>query len=296
MKYRVMHTTVYQYESAVSVSHNHVTMSPRDSPWIRCRWHRLTIHPATNWTRKRSDYFGNLVHAFAIEQGHQQLTVTAASHVEVIPQCLPPLEESPAWDRLVADLDDGRDCDWLESSLYRFASPRIPCSRELADYGRASFQAGQPILVAAQALTRRIHEEFQYDPQATDVQTEVEQVLELRRGVCQDFAHLQVAILRSLGLPTRYVSGYLRTVPPPGRPRLVGADQSHAWVSLYCGQDIGWVDLDPTNDCFCGVDHVPIAWGRDYSDVMPFRGVFLGGGQHELKVSVDVCPLDSFPQ
>lgn len=294
MKYRIVHTTSYDYESTISVSHNRVILTPRDCNWVRSLWHRLTVHPAPHWSVKRNDIFGNLVHVFGIEEGHSTLTVTAASQLEVRGQALPSPSESPNWESLVARQTDrltSEEAD-LEMVPFRFRSPKIEPSESFATYGRISFAAKRPILEAAAELNAQIFHDFKYDKDSTDVQTPIEKAFEQRRGVCQDFAQIQVAVLRSLGLSARYVSGYLRTLPPPGKERLVGADQSHAWVSLYCGRELGWVDLDATNNIFCGQDHIPIAWGRDYTDVIPFRGVFLGDGRHKLDVSVDVCPLD----
>ncbi|HSG73308.1 MAG TPA: transglutaminase family protein, partial [Planctomycetaceae bacterium] len=159
---------------------------------------------------------------------------------------------------------------------------------EFADYARISFPPQRDILSAAKDLTQRVFQEFEFDKRATTVTTPVEEVFRHRKGVCQDFAHLQIALLRSLRLPARYVSGYLRTIPPPGKPRLIGSDATHAWLSLYCGADLGWIDLDPTNNLLPSTDHITIAWGRDYSDVPPLRGVYIGGGSHSLSVSVDV--------
>jgi len=295
MKYRVVHTTTYQYKTPISVSHNRVTLTPRESRGLRCLWHRLTVHPAPTWSIKRHDYFGNLVHVFGIEEGHSQLTVTAASQVEIFTPRLPEANMTPPWESVANFAGPASSDEQIAAALFRYRSPRIIPSRHLAAYAQRSFPAHRPILQGALDLNARMHAEFQYDKESTDVNTTVEQAFELRRGVCQDFAQVQIAILRSLGLPARYVSGYLRTISPPGKERLVGADQSHAWVSLYCGPEAGWIDLDPTNNCLGGSEHVPIAWGRDYSDVVPFRGVFLGDGRHHLEVSVDVSPLDDVP-
>ena len=172
-----------------------------------------------------------------------------------------------------------------------FDSPCIQRAATWFDYAATEFTPGRPAIAAALGLNRKIHEEFHYDNEATNVNTPLQTVFELRRGVCQDFAHAAIACLRSAGLAARYVSGYIRTIPPPGKPRLVGADASHAWVSVYLGPRLGWVGLDPTNNVVCASDHIPVAWGRDYRDVVPVRGVFLGGGTHELEVSVDVTPL-----
>lgn len=291
MKYRVTHTTTYQYESSVNVSHNQVLLLPREAPGIRCHRSHLNIQPPPDISSQRLDYFGNRVHSFSIEESHRRLVVTAHSEVEVFGGGARALERSPVWQEVVKGVKQQSDPRCLEASLYQFDSQRVHRSLLFAEYGRRAFGVGRPILAAALELTQQIFADFQYDSKATDVNTSVEQAFELRRGVCQDFAQVQIAVLRSLGLAARYVSGYLRTIPPEGKTRLIGADQSHAWLSLYCGEEWGWVDLDPTNQCLCGTDHVPIAWGRDYSDVVPFRGVFLGGGQHQLTVSVDVCPV-----
>ncbi|OYW11667.1 MAG: hypothetical protein B7Z55_19015 [Planctomycetales bacterium 12-60-4] len=180
----------------------------------------------------------------------------------------------------------------LEALQFTFDSPSVTAPAAVGQYAAESFPAGRPILEGVRHLTTRIHEDFKFDPRATTVSTPVVEVFEHRRGVCQDFAHLEIAALRSLGIPARYVSGYLRTIPPPGRPRLVGTDASHAWLSVYCGE-AGWIDVDPTNDCIVSTDHITVAWGRDYSDVCPIKGVFVGGGTHQMTVSVDVQPLES---
>jgi transglutaminase-like putative cysteine protease len=203
-----------------------------------------------------------------------------------------PEDDGPPWEQIASDVRGETDPAWLDACRFVFDSPRIRRSPEFADYVRGSFESQRPILSAVRDLTHRIHGDFRYDKLATDVGTATEDAFRQRSGVCQDFAHIEIASLRSLGIPSRYVSGYLRTAPAAGQPRLVGADQSHAWVAAYCGPQIGWVDLDPTNDCLCSTDHIPIAFGRDYNDVVPLRGVFLGGGEHLLKVSVDVAPID----
>jgi transglutaminase-like putative cysteine protease len=179
----------------------------------------------------------------------------------------------------------------LEAAEFLFDSPLIKSNDDFADYSRPSFPKGRPILEAVQDLSERIHKDFKFDPSATDVSTPVTQVLKDRRGVCQDFAHLQIACLRSIGLPARYVSGYLNTIPPPGQPKLAGADASHAWVSFYCDAH-GWIDIDPTNNQIPNLQHITVGWGRDYSDVSPVRGVVLGSAGHALKVSVDVRPTE----
>jgi transglutaminase-like putative cysteine protease len=196
-----------------------------------------------------------------------------------------------SWEEVRRWLHDGIGEQVLDPNQYLFSSPYVPVSAALADYARPSFPPGRPLLAAALDLTRRIHQDFEYDSDATTVSTPVEEVLQQRRGVCQDFSHLQIACLRSLGIAARYVSGYMLTMPPPGQPRLIGVDASHAWVSVYC-PDLGWVDLDPTNDLMVDTLHVTVACGRDFSDVSPIHGVILGGGEHELEVQVTVRPVE----
>lgn len=292
MKYKITHTTSYVYSTPVGVCHNLLMLTPREEPGVRCRSHRLVIRPTPQISARRTDYFGNHVHAFSIEENHRQLTVTATSRVQVSPAELPAPETTAAWDGVVAAVAKQTEPRWLEVCMFDFDSPRVRRSPDFADYARPSFEAGKPILKGIADLTSRIHHDFKYDKQATSVTTSTEQAFHKRRGVCQDFTHIEIACLRSIGLPARYVSGYLRTIPPPGKPRLVGADQSHAWVSVYCGNELGWVDTDPTINTLCAKDHIAIARGRDYDDVVPIRGVFLGGGEHQLSVSVDVAPIE----
>jgi transglutaminase-like putative cysteine protease len=215
--------------------------------------------------------------------------VSAIHRIQVRPE-LPPIPEStPPWEQVRDRLPQELDVEWLDAYQYVFDTRSASARPEFHRYALESFTPGRPILLAALDLTARIFREFTYDPRATNVTTPIREVFEHRRGVCQDFAHLQIACLRSLGLAARYVSGYLSTLPPPGRPRLVGADATHAWVSLFCGE-YGWVDLDPTNNQIPADRHVLLAWGRDYDDVSPVKGVILGGGAHSVIVSVDVMP------
>lgn len=292
MNYRIVHTTGYTYGAPVSVCHNLVMLTPRSEPGVACRTHRLLIRPVPQFSARRQDAFGNLVHSFSIEESHRQLTVTATSRVEISPRALPAPETTPAWDDVRRTIRERVDLLWLDAAPFLFDSPRIRRGPEFAEYAAPSFPAGRPVLEALLDFVSRVHREFRYDKTATHVETLTEEAFRIRKGVCQDFAHVALAALRSLGLAARYVSGYLRTLPPPGRPRLVGADQSHAWLSVYCGETVGWVDVDPTNDCVCGTNHVPVARGRDYGDVVPIKGVFLGGGEHVLTVSVDVAPVE----
>lgn len=288
--YKITHTTTYKYVEMVPVCHNEVHLTPRDTDTQTCHNFRLQIKPEPDLVSRRTDYFGNQVHSFSIPEGHRRLSVSATSRVHVRERELTPADQSCPWEIVRDGLIQTQDLERLEAIQYLFDSPSVIISENLRDYAKPSFPEGRPILEAVADLTTRIHKDFKYDPRATTVNTPLEDVLELRRGVCQDFAHLQIGCLRSLGLPARYVSGYLRTIPPPGKPRLIGADASHAWLSIFCNE-IGWVDVDPTNDCFINLDHITVAWGRDYTDVCPIKGVFVGGGAHAMTVSVDVEPL-----
>lgn len=288
--YRVVHTTTYVYSETVPICLNEAHLGPRDTYWQSCHQFRLTIKPTPHAIGQRRDYFGNQLHHFSIQEGHKRLSVTATSRVDVRSRELPALNLSPSWESVRDGLQGSHETARIDAVQFLFDSPSVVLSDRLRKYASPSFPAGCPILEGVTDLTARIHQEFKYDPRATTVNTPLEDVLNLRRGVCQDFAHLQIGCLRSLGLPARYVSGYLRTIPPPGKPRLIGADASHAWLSVYCN-DWGWVDVDPTNNCLSNTDHITVAWGRDYRDVCPINGVFVGGGSHAMSVSVDVEPL-----
>ena len=286
VKYDVVHTTEYDYSESVSVSHHVARLSPRTLPRQKCLHHELHIEPAPAVTTTHVDYFGNATTFFAMQGAHKHLTVRARSKVALSAPSVPRPSDTPPWE---AALD--RAALPLEAVECVFDSTLIRASAELAAYARPSFPAGRPLLEAVTDLTRRVHEDFTFDPKATTVATPLTEVFKSRRGVCQDFARLEIACLRSLGLAARYVSGYLETVPPPGTPRLLGADASHAWLAVYC-PEIGWIDVDPTTNLLPSTRHVTLAWGRDYSDVSPLRGVILGGGQHSLRVSVDVIRLN----
>lgn len=294
MRYRITHTTTYNYSDAVPICHNEVHLTPRDGRGQVCLSHRLAIRPKPTTLARRNDYFGNQCHYFSVQEGHKRLTVRAVSRVEVQPQTTPKPHETLPWEQVCESTRDVSSPIMLDALQYVYESPSIAIPPVAAEYAAVSFPAGIPILKGVLDLTTRIHREFAYDPKATTVSTAVDEIFALKRGVCQDFAHLQIAVLRSIGIPARYVSGYLRTIPAPGRPRLVGADASHAWLSVFCGP-AGWIDVDPTNNCPCGTDHIAVAWGRDYSDVCPIKGVYIGGGAHRMSVSVDVLPLDATP-
>jgi transglutaminase-like putative cysteine protease len=292
-RYRVEHDTRYRYASRVSTSQHVACLRPRTLARQRVHRQELTVepHPA-RWTR-RSDYFGNAVDQFTLLQPHTELTVSARSLVEILPARSHPRPElSPPWEDARRSLAYRAGVAVGEAAQYAFASPYVALEPEAAALARTSFTPGRPLLDAAIDLMHRIYTEFRFDSTATTIKTPVARVLAERRGVCQDFAHVQIACLRALGLSARYVSGYLLTTPPPGRPRLQGADASHAWLAVHCPHN-GWVDLDPTNDLLPDQHHITLGWGRDYGDVSPLHGVILGGARHTLAVGVTVLPLEA---
>lgn len=276
----------------MTVSHHMARLAPRTLPGQRTPWHELEVVPVPVGRGVHMDSYGNVTSYFEIEGKHEVLEVTARSLVEVFPTNHPEPLSTPAWEIVRDACQAEKLTPGSEAGSFRFASPMVPIGEEFAQYARVEFPAGRPVLEGVLGLTRRIFRDFKFDPRATDVSTPVLEVLKKRAGVCQDFAHLMLACLRSLGLPARYVSGYLETVPPPGKVRLVGADASHAWVSVFCGENAGWIDADPTNNILPGERHITVAWGRDFSDVSPLRGVTLGAGGQRLTVSVDVMPVD----
>jgi transglutaminase-like putative cysteine protease len=292
MIYRIVHRTTYKYKHPVSLGNHVACLKPRSLPHQQLTQTELRIQPLPATETERVDYFGNLLCFFTVQEPHKQLVVEARS--EVIMQDNPSLwpQQSPPWEVVAQSLPNDLTPQGLEAYQFGFESPRIRIRTEFADYALQSFTPGRPMAEALLDLTARIHKDFRFDSKVTTVRTTTEEVFRKRRGVCQDFAHLQIACLRSLSLAARYVSGYLRTYPPPGQPRLIGADASHAWVSAYC-PGVGWLDVDPTNNLVPSNGHVTLAWGRDYSDVSPLRGLILGGGAHTLKVAVDMEPLDS---
>jgi transglutaminase-like putative cysteine protease len=291
MHYRVRHITRYEYESDVALSHNQMRLSPRSLAYQKVEWPQLTVQPEPTCQRAWVDFHGNRTHFFSIEQSHRVMEVSAESLVERTEQELA-INSKATWESLAARVEHPRSAVDIEASMFRFDSRYVRFSREVQQYARPSFAGGRSMLDAAKDLTARIFQDFEYDPNATHVSTPTLEVLQQRRGVCQDFAHLQIAALRSMGLAARYVSGYLLTQPPPGQTKLVGSDASHAWISVYFG-DGHWLDFDPTNNLIPGDEHITIGWGRDYADICPIQGILIGGGQSRLRVSVDVLPISS---
>ena len=290
MQYLVSHRTYYRYSAPVSLAHSQAHLTPRTTPRQTCISSKLDISPPPTLIRPWQDYHGNQAHYFTFERPHEELEVVAASVVDVHDRPWPTVESGPTWEEVRAALLAPRDPDTLAATLFRYESPYVRRLAEAEQYALKSFTPGRPLAAAAMELTQRIFREFRYTPGATGVHTSTAEVFQQRRGVCQDFAHAQITCLRTLGLAARYVSGYLLTDPPPGQPKLIGADASHAWLSVFC-PGLGWLDFDPTNNQMPGPRHVTVGWGRDYADVCPIKGVFLGGGHHTMTVAVDVTPI-----
>lgn len=290
MLYDITHRTAYAYSSDVSVSHHVARLTPRTLPFQNCLEHRFTFDPNAATTTHRDDYFGNRTSFFSIARAHRNLVITAQSRVEVLARECPTGRETIPWEMARTGLSAEGQVMSSDVREFTFPSTFVRRLNGLADYARESFLPDRPMLDAVLDLTRRIHSDFAFDSKATTVATPLEQVIQNRRGVCQDFAHFQIGCLRALDLPARYVSGYLETLPPPGAPKLAGSDASHAWVQVFI-PPVGWVDVDPTNNVIPTDRHITVAWGRDFDDVSPIRGVIVGGGKHELSVAVDVIAI-----
>ncbi len=292
MLYDVCHETRFKYEGSVSISHQLLKLTPRRSSRQSVADSRLSMTPLPIVQRSWTDYFGNEVEFVTVQDPHRELVITNTSQVEVLPGMNIMLDFSPAWEVVAQSMQTPTHAEALGASQFCFESPYVEVHEELRDFALATFEPGRPLLEAAMALTSRIYEEFTYKGGVTDVSTPVRRVLELKAGVCQDFAHFQIACLRAIGLPARYVSGYLMTHPPAGKEKLKGADESHAWLSVWC-PELGWVDFDPTNNLIPNLEHFTVGWGRDYGDVSPVSGFIFGGGKHEVDVSVDVIPTSA---
>jgi transglutaminase-like putative cysteine protease len=290
--YDIRHVTTYAYESPVSFARCTLRLEPRSGDGQELISHGVEIRPRPGNRNVRRDFFGTLTESVVIEAAHRNLRIDSRSRVSVSRQPPPRNAWSPSWESI-------RDVAFEATSLgpsspvgYVFASALVPVLRPVSAYAALSFAPGVGILAGAVDLMHRIRTEFRYDPKATAISTPLKEVFDNRHGVCQDFAHVMIAGLRGLGLPAAYVSGYLRTIPPPGQPRLQGADATHAWVSLWCGQELGWVGLDPTNDLLVANDHIVLAVGRDFSDVSPVDGIIVGSPKQKLSVAVDVLLVE----
>jgi transglutaminase-like putative cysteine protease len=290
--YDIRHVTSYSYESPVSFARCQLRLEPRSGDGQKLVSHTVEIRPKPADRTVRHDFFGTHTESILIETPHRSLRIDSRSRVLVSRRAPARTAPSPAWESV-------RDVAFEATSLgpespigYVFASSLVPVQRPVTAYASQSFAPGCGIIGGAVDLMHRIRTEFKYDPKATVISTPLTEVFEKRHGVCQDFAHVMIAGLRGLGLPAAYVSGYLRTIPPPGKPRLQGADATHAWVSLWCGTEIGWIGFDPTNDILVENDHIVLAVGRDFSDVSPVDGIIVGSRKQKLSVAVDVLLVE----
>ena len=288
MDYSIRHSTTYRYMQDVSYSRHLVHLTPRDTATQQVKKFRLSVSPGSAQRIRRNDYFGNATEWLAIDEPHATIEIVAESKVAAF---APPQRDAAAsepWEDVRAKLETMR-AETFPVVQYLFDSALTLATVNLPAYAAESFTPRRPLLCAALELMGRIHADFRYDTTVTDSSTPVDRVFEIRAGVCQDLAHVGISAMRSLGLPARYVSGYLLTQPPPGQPRLIGADASHAWFSAWV-PPFGWFDIDPTNNVVPGEGHITVAWGRDYWDVAPINGIVTGGGEHLIEVGVDVIP------
>ncbi|WP_210394795.1 transglutaminase family protein [Motiliproteus sediminis] len=296
MIYRIRHLTRYEYEKPVSLCYNMAYLLPRDTHYQSCRSSQVRISPVQTTGQRRTDYFGNTVYYFSLEQPHHHLEVDVTSEIQILDSKYArnmelDLDFGATCGQALVQLQDSRELSLLEAREFVLDSPMVRASQALRDYAKPSFNRNRPLLSAVRELTHRIYTDFTYDPDSTHVATPLSEVLKKRAGVCQDFAHLAVGCLRSLGFPARYVSGYLETLPPPGQEKLVGSDASHAWFAVFSPGE-GWLEFDPTNDNMPAENHITTSWGRDYGDVSPLKGVFFDGGdKQKLTVSVDVARI-----
>ena len=292
MEYEIKHTTKYEYHNSVSLCHNIAKLMVRNTATQVCNNTSIEITPKPDVLQEYEDFFGNKVVYFAIQKEHEHLTVTVRSQIQKISQQATTLSffATPGWELVkTLVLEPGEDN--FNARQYIFETPITAANDEIAAYAIQSFTAGRPILEAANDLMFRIYTDFEFNPRFTTVATPLTDVIKYRKGVCQDFAHLAIACVRAMGLPVRYVSGYLETLAPPGKAKLTGVDASHAWFAMYVPQ-LGWIDFDPTNNIIPGMRHITIGWGRDYTDITPLKGVILSSGQHQMRVLVDVKRLD----
>lgn len=305
MRLQILHHTRYIYSAAVDLAQHMVHLSPVDTPMQRVISHRLDIDPLPTHLDRSNDAFGNCRCFFSLQSAHDALSVRAHSLVDTTAPPAIRTEDSPAWERVRERYRYRAAAPYDPAVAFTFASPQVPRDEAFQAFARPAFAPGTPWLEAVRLLMERIHRELRYESASTAVNTPALDALAQGKGVCQDFAHIMLGCLRSMGLPARYVSGYLLTQPPPGRPRLLGADASHAWVSVHLPPDAeaqtqgSWIDFDPTNNRWGlespGEDYVRLAVGRDFSDLSPMRGVIQGGGDHVLEVGVTVAPPAQFP-
>lgn len=289
MKFRIKHITEYIYGDDVSHCYNVAHMVPRTTRRQSCLHSQVNVNPDTSYGSKREDYFGNIAYHFEIQRPHKKLIITSTSEVNTGEQFAPELDFGVSCSNARQMLSQSQDANIFLAREFMLDSSMAKSMAALQDYAQSSFSDDRPLLSCVRDLTHRIFTDFTYCPESTTIATPIEEVLANKKGVCQDFAHLQIACLRAMGFPAKYVSGYIETTPAPGEEKLVGTDASHAWISVYSPSE-GWFEFDPTNDCLAGEQHIITAWGRDYFDVTPLRGVIFGGGETPLmSVSVDVA-------
>ena len=282
MRYSLHHRTTYQYSDRVSYSQHLAHLCPLETPRQQVHSYRLEISPKPESHKIHTDYFQNKAEYFSLTTPHNTLEIQAFSEVNILPQTSPTLTQSPNWESVAEQLKTPYTQSDIQAAEYCFPSRHCPQFDAVQIFARRAFTPGAKILDAALAFNTLIHKEFNFDPKATNVTTSVHEVFQKKAGVCQDFAHFQITALRSLGLAARYVSGYIRTNPPPGKPRLIGADASHAWIALYV-PGAGWMEYDATNNIMPSTNHITVAYGRDYDDICPIRGIVYGGGKTRLK-------------
>lgn len=293
MKYQLRHLTRYEYSGPATLSHNEARILPRQLPWQTSSNTQLIINPGAIGLSERQDFYGNRVTYFAIEAVHNSLEVVVSSDVETFPRPAQDFFSGTAWEDAAAEMScavRSGNRDSIAARLFVLDSPFVARQPALMEYARVNFAPGRLLRDALLELNRRIFDEFTYDEDSTTLATPLQEVLETRRGVCQDFAHLLIGCLRSVGLAARYVSGYMETSPPPGQEKLLGADATHAWVAVFI-PGWGWQEVDPTNGCVPDERYIVLGWGRDFADVTPLKGVMTGGGEHKLTVAVDVIPI-----
>ncbi|MCC6918802.1 MAG: transglutaminase family protein [Alphaproteobacteria bacterium] len=292
MLYRVRHLTTYEYSKTVTSSQHVLRLRPRLTDNQVCASSEVALNPAPLRRTARDDYFGNRMEIVNLDDPHLELTIDSTSLVRVSKRKPRDIEMTAAWETIADTLSLARTEPEIMATNFLFDTPLTRAdTTDLVSYAAEDFAPGRAVALAARDLMNRVRRDIKYKPGVTDISTPIDKIFELKAGVCQDQSHFMLAVLRARGLAARYVSGYLLTYPPPGRPRMQGADQSHAWVQVWC-PPLGWIDFDPTNGVLPDDEHITVAYGRDYADISPISGIMLGGGEHEVEVKVDVAPLE----